>query len=144
MKRLKTILPKMSGRRNGKVMVRHQGGREKRFLRSIDFKRDKRDVAGKVTEIEYDPNRNAYIAMVTYVDGDKRYILAPLGLKVGARIMASADAPLEPGNALPLSKIPIGTLIHNIEIRVGYGGQIVRGAGTLASVQGREGEYSLV
>lgn len=145
MKSLKTILPKKSGRNSfGRVTVRHQGGRHKRFLRDIDFKRDKRDIWGKVETIEYDPNRNANIARILYKDGERRYILAPLTLEIGQRILASEDAPVEVGNALPLAKIPIGTLVHNIEIRPGKGGQIAKGAGAAAVVQGKEGKYVLI
>ncbi len=145
MKKLKTILPKNSGRdASGRVSVRHQGGRQKRFLRKIDFKRDKRDIWGKVEEIAYDPNRNAHIALILYVDGERRYILAPADLKVEQKIIASESAPLEVGCALPLSKIPVGSQIHNIEIRPGKGGQIVRGAGAAAIIHGKEEKYVLV
>lgn len=144
MSKLKTILPKKSGRSNGKVTVRHQGGRQKRYVRAIDTKRDKRDVWGRVEVIEYDPNRNAYLGLIIYEDGDRRYIVAPEGLGVGSRIMASEIAPLEPGNALPLSRIPAGTSIHNIEIKPGKGGQLVKGAGSVAVVQGKEEEYILI
>lgn len=142
--KLKTILPKKSGRSGGKVTVRHQGGRHKRFLREIDYKRDKKDVAGTVSAIEYDPNRNANIAFISYTDGDKRYIIAPEGLNIGASVTASEFAPIEPGNALPVGKIPAGTAIHNIEIRPGKGGQMVRGAGSAAVVQGKEENYVLI
>lgn len=144
MKKLKTILPKNSGRSRGRVTVRHQGGRHKRFLRLIDFKRDKYDIVGRVDAIEYDPNRNAPIALVVYPDGEKRYILSPDGLKVGAKIVSGEEAPLELGNSLPLSRIPIGTPVHNIEIRPGKGAQVVRGAGSVATVQGRESQYVLI
>lgn len=145
MNRLFTILPKKSGRgASGRITVRHQGGRSKRFLREIDFKRSKKEVWGKVEGIEYDPNRNAHIAMVIYEDGDRRYIVAPQGLKLGVKIIASEIASLEAGNALPMGKIPIGTLIHNIEIMPGKGGQLVRGAGSVAVVHGKEGRYVLV
>lgn len=144
MKNLSTILPKKSGRSFGRVSVRHQGGRRKRFLRKIDFKRNKYDVWGKVEEIQYDPNRNANIALILYQDGERRYILAPLGLKLGQEVISSENAPLKPGNALPLSKIIIGTQIHNIEIRQGKGGQMVRGAGAAATVHGKEEDYVLV
>ena len=138
--RLKSILSKHSGRgANGKVSVRHQGGRHKRFLRHIDFSRDKREVFGVVESIEYDPNRTAQIAAILYTDGDRRYILAPLGLAVGSKIVASPVAPIAPGNAMPLSRLPIGTQVHNVEMRLGKGGQIARGAGTAAIVQAREG-----
>lgn len=142
--KLMKLLPKKSGRSGGKVTVRHQGGRHKRFLREIDYKRDKRDVWGRVVSIEYDPNRNASIALVVYTDGERRYIIAPEGLALGAKIIASEFAPIEPGNALPLVKIPAGTPVHNIEIRPGKGGQMVRGAGSSALVQGREDGYVLV
>lgn len=145
MKKLKRILPKKSGRDvSGKITVRHHGGRQKRFLREIDFKRNKKDVWGQVEEIGYDPNRNADIALVCYIDGERRYILAPFGLKEGQKIIASEAAPLEAGNALPLGKIPVGSQIHNIEIRPGKGGQMVRGAGAAAVVQGKEEGYILV
>lgn len=143
--KLKKILPKKSGRgASGRITVRHQGGRQKRFLREIDFKRDKRDVWGRVEEIEYAPNRNADIALIFYTDGEKRYILAPAGLEKGQKIIASETAPLEVGNALPLAKIPVGSQIHNIEIKPGKGGQMVRGAGAAAVIQGKEEEYVLI
>lgn len=142
---LKTILRKQSGRGNqGKVTVRHQGGREKRFLREVDFKRNKFDIWGRVEAIEYDPNRNARLALIIYEDGEKRYIIAPSGLTVGKKVISSTAAPLEVGNALPLAKIPAGTPIHNIEVRPGKGGQIVRGAGSVATVQGKEGPWMLI
>lgn len=145
MKKLKRILPKKSGRDvSGKITVRHHGGRQKRFLREIDFKRDKKDIWGQVEEIEYDPNRNADIALICYIDGERRYILAPSELKEEQKIIASEAAPLEVGNALPLGKIPVGSQIHNIEIRPGKGGQMVRGAGAAAVVQGKEEGYILV
>jgi large subunit ribosomal protein L2 len=128
----------------GRVTVRHRGGGVKRFLRVIDYKRDKLDVWGKVVAIEYDPNRQAKIALLVYQDGDKRYVLAPFGLVLGQKVIASADAPLEPGNALPLKSIPAGTQVHNLEIKVGHGGQMVRGAGNAAVVQGKEGDFVLV
>lgn len=139
MRKLKTILPKNSGRgTSGRITVRHQGGRQKRFLREIDFKRNKKDVWGKVEEIEYDPNRNANIALILYEDGDRRYILAPEGIKKGQKVISSESAPLEMGNALPLSKIPVGSEIHNLEIRPGKGGQMVKSAGVAATVQSKE------
>ena len=138
------ILKKNSGRSSGKVTVRHQGGRAKRFLRDIDFGRDKKDVWGRVESIEYDPNRSAEIALIFYEDGEKRYILAPNTLKVGDKIISSEVAPIEVGNALPLDKIPAGTAIHNIEIRPGKGGQLVKSAGSQATVQGKEENYVLV
>lgn len=142
--KLKRILKKKSGRSSGKVTVRHQGGRHKRFLRELDFKRDKKDVRARVVAVEYDPNRNARVALLAYEDGDKRYIIAPEDLVLGANLLASEFAPIEVGNALPLGKIPAGTSVHNIEIRPGKGGQLVRGAGSAAVVQGREGDYMLV
>ena len=145
MKKLKTILQKHSGRdTSGQMSVRHQGGRNKLFYREIDFKRSKRDIRARVEQIEVDPNRNARVALLTYEDGDKGYILAPLGLEQGARIIASESAPINVGNALPLDKIPAGTQIHNIEITPGRGGQIVRGAGLAAVIQGKEENYVLV
>lgn len=138
------ILKKNSGRSSGKITVRHQGGRAKRFLRDIDFDRDKKDVWGRVESIEYDPNRSAEIALIFYEDGEKRYILAPNTLKVGDKIISSDVAPIEVGNALPLAKIPAGTAIHNIEIRPGKGGQLVKSAGSQATVQGQEENYVLV
>lgn len=144
MKRLNIILKKKSGRSNGVVTVRHQGHREKRFLRTIDFKRSKKDVWGKVIAIEYDPNRNAEIAMILYEDGDRSYIISPVGLKIGSKVIASDVAPTEPGNALPLKAIPVGTLVHNIELTKGKGAQIVKGAGSAAIVFGKEDKWILV
>lgn len=136
--KLKHILPKHSGRNSqGRISVRHQGGRQKRFLREIDFSRNKRGIAGRVETIEYDPNRTADIARILYEDGQRRYILAPQGLKIGDRIMAGEGAPVSVGNALPLLRIPMGTAVHNIEVRPGKGGQVARGAGGLATVQGQ-------
>jgi large subunit ribosomal protein L2 len=141
------LLPvkKKAGRNNrGVVTVRHRGGGAKRRLRIIDFKRDKTGVQGKVASIEYDPNRSARIALIHYVDGEKRYILAPLGLNLGDIIMAGEGADVKPGNTLTLSAIPDGTMIHNLEFEPGKGGQIVRSAGTAAQLLGKEGKYSLV
>ena len=139
MKKLKRILPKNSGRdAKGHISVRHQGGRQKRFLRDIDFKRGKRDVWGKVVRLEYDPNRNADVALIAYGDGEKGYILAPLGLEEGARVISSESAPIDVGNALPLAKIPAGTQVHNIEIMPKKGGQVVKSAGAAAIIQGKE------
>ncbi len=138
-KKLLKVLPKRSGRNAvGKVTVRHQGGREKRFLREIDFKRDKHNIPAKVASIEYDPNRGADIALLFYADGEKRYILAPEGLEIGQELLSGKKAEIKIGNALPLKKIPLGTTVHNIEIRAGKGGQIVRGAGTGALVMSKE------
>lgn len=144
MKSLKRILAKNSGRSNGRVTVRHQGGREKRFLRIIDFARNKKDIWGVVEAIEYDPNRNADIAKVVYEDGDRRYILSPVGLRVGSKVISSEVAPTEAGNALSLKGIPVGTQIHNIEITKGKGGQMVKGAGSVATVFGKEDKWVLV
>ena len=130
------------GRNNrGVITSRRRGGGHKRLYRFIDFKRDKYDIPGKVIAVEYDPNRNARIALVEYQDGEKRYILAPTGVVVGQEIISGPDSPIETGNALPLSKIPLGETIHNIELRVGRGGQIVRAAGTAAKVMAKEGDY---
>ncbi len=138
-------LKKKAGRNNqGKITVRHRGGGAKRMLRIIDFKRDKFDAPGKVASIEYDPNRSANIALVDYEDGEKRYILAPLGLKIGDSIISDINADIKVGNALPLKQILTGTVIHNIELQRGKGGQIVRGAGTAARLIGIEGRYALV
>lgn len=144
MKKLQTILPKKSGRVRGRVTVRHQGKREKRYLRLIDSKRSKKDVWGKVLAIEYDPNRNAELALVLYEDGERCYILCPEGLKVGSRVIASEVAPVEVGNALPLGVIPVGALVHNIEIAKGKGGQMVKGAGSAATIFGKEDAWVLV
>ena len=145
MKKLKKILKKNGGRAaSGRITVRHQGGRSKRFLRNLDFARDKKDVWGVVKAIEYDPNRNANIALVLYEDGERRYILEPEGMEVGARIIAADTAGITPGNALPVGKIPVGSPIHNIEITPGKGGQLVRSAGQVAVIQGREDKYVLV
>ncbi|MFC1627086.1 50S ribosomal protein L2 [Patescibacteria group bacterium] len=122
----------------GKITVRHRGGQHKRLLRVIDFKRSKKDIPAKVAAIEYDPNRSAHIALLNYVDGEKRYILAPQELKLGQDIMASPKAPIKPGNALPLKNIPVGTIVHNLEITPGKGGQMVRSAGTGAIVQSKD------
>ncbi len=140
MKNLKTIKKKNSGRdSSGKVVVRHQGGEHKRFLRAIDFKRDKIGVIGKVVSIEYDPNRTCDIALIQYSDGDKRYILKPEGLNLEDKISSGLDVDIKIGNSLPLEKIPVGTIIHNIELTPGRGGQIARSAGSGASVAAMEG-----
>jgi len=142
---LKSILSKKSGRGyRGKVTVRHQGGRQKRYLREIDFKRDKKDVWGKVEGIEYDPNRNVKIARILYTDGERRYILAPQGVKIGQGVMSGEKAPVEPGNCLPLKNIISGLTIHNIEITPGKGGQLVRGAGGAATLMAKEKDFVLV
>src|SRR5579859_5919586 len=144
-KSLVVRLKKHAGRNNqGKITVRHRGGGAKRAYRLIDFKRNKLGVPAKVAAIEYDPNRSARIALLHYLDGEKRYILAPVGLKVGDRVMAGPDADIRPGNALPLKNIPTGTTIHNIELTRGRGGQMVRGAGAGAQLMAKEGDYALV
>ncbi len=138
-------LKKRAGRNNqGRITVRHRGGGAKRRLRIIDFKRDKFGIPGRVASIEYDPNRSAYIALIHYVDGEKRYILAPSGLSVGDTVKSGSDAEAKPGNALPLKLIPSGSLIHNIELKEGKGGQLVRGAGAAAQLMVKEHEYALV
>ena len=129
---------------NGRITVRHQGGGHRRFIRLIDFKRSKRGVPAKVATIEYDPNRTARIALLFYADGEKRYILAPVGLKVGDAINTGPDAEIRPGNSLPISSIPVGTMIHNIEMQEGRGGQIARAAGTSAQLLSKEGDYAHV
>lgn len=144
-KKLKRILKKRSGRNaSGKVTTRHQGGREKRFLRRIDFRREKREMEARVVSIEYDPNRGADVALLHYPDGEKRYILAPVGLKIGEQVIAGEKVGFKKGNALPLKRIPVGTVIHNIELTPGKGGQIVRGAGTGATIASKEGGYAVV
>ncbi|WP_077324042.1 50S ribosomal protein L2 [Virgibacillus siamensis] len=144
-KSLLSPLYKRGGRNNqGKLTVRHQGGGHKRQYRIIDFKRDKDGIPGSVATIEYDPNRSANIALIHYADGEKRYILAPKGIKVGNKIEAGENADIKLGNALPLKNIPVGTVIHNIELKPGRGGQIARSAGAEAQVLGREGKYTLV
>ena len=143
---LKSLLVgiKRNGGRNaqGKITVRHQGGGAKRKYRIIDFKRNKDGIPGKVASVEYDPNRTAYIALVVYVDGDKRYILAPAGIKAGDVVVSGADADIKPGNALPLKNIPVGTIVHNIELQTGKGGQLVRSAGNSAQLMAKEGNYA--
>ncbi len=128
----------------GKVTVRHRGGGEKRKLRIIDFKRDKYDIPGKVASIEYDPNRSARIALIHYVDGEKRYIIAPVGLNVGDTVMSGPKAEIKPGNCLPMKLMPTGIEIHNIEVQKGRGGQLVRSAGGSAQLMVKEGEYVLI
>src|SRR5574337_3048 len=144
-KSLLVSLKSKAGRNNhGRITVRHQGGGHKRHYRVIDFKRNHDDVVAKVATIEYDPNRSANIALVVYTDGVKSYILAPKGLVVGQTIISGATADIKTGNALPLANIPVGTLIHNIELKPGKGGQLVRSAGASAQVLGKEGKYVLV
>ncbi|MFC6039063.1 50S ribosomal protein L2 [Paenisporosarcina macmurdoensis] len=133
------------GRNNqGKLTVRHQGGGHKRQYRVIDFKRNKDGIPGRVATIEYDPNRSANIALINYVDGEKRYILAAKGLEVGVMIMSGPEADIKPGNALPLQNIPMGSTIHNIEMKPGKGGQLVRSAGTSAQILGKEDKYVII
>jgi large subunit ribosomal protein L2 len=135
-------LTKRSGRNAyGRITVRHRGGGHKRQYRLIDFKRDKAGVPAQVKSIEYDPNRSARIALLVYADGEKRYVIAPLGLQVGDTVMSGEEAEIRVGNALPLERIPLGTLVHNIELRVGRGGQMARSAGTSAQVLAKEGDY---
>lgn len=136
---------KSGGRNNaGKITVRHIGGGNKRKYRIIDFKRNKDGIPATVKSIQYDPNRSAYIALLAYADGEKRYILAPVGLNVGDKVMSGAGADIKVGNALPLSDIPVGTTIHNIEMKPGRGGQIARSAGISAQIMAREGDYATI
>lgn len=137
-------LRRRAGRSHGRVAVRHRGGGTKRMYRVIDFKRDKRGVPARVDSIEYDPNRSARIALLVYADGDKRYIVAPLGLKVGSTVMSGVGAEIRAGNTLPIRNIPLGTIIHNIELQPGRGGQLVRAAGTGAQLLAKEGDYAQV
>lgn len=144
-KSLLVPLKKKAGRNNrGVITVRHRGGGSKRKLRIIDFKRDKIGIPGKVASIEYDPNRSARIALIHYVDGEKRYILAPLGINLGDTIKTGEGVEIKPGNALPLNSIPSSTLVHNIEIEPGKRGQLVHSAGTAAQIRGKEGKYVLL
>jgi len=141
------LIPRRSrGGRNvqGRITVRHRGGGHRRHIRIVDFKRDKRGIPARVAAIEYDPNRTARLALLHYVDGEKRYIIAPLDLKVDDVINAGPDSEIRPGNNLPISNIPIGTLIHNIELKEGRGGQLVRSAGTSAQLMAKEGDYAHV
>ena len=131
-----------AGRSFGKIAVRHQGGGHKRRYRLVDFRRDKFGVPARVTSIEYDPNRSARIALLNYADGEKRYILAPLGIQVGDSLLSGPQAEVRTGNALPLDKVPLGTMVHNVELRPGKGGQIVRSAGTAAQLLAKEGPYA--
>ena len=138
-------LPKKAGRNNqGRITVRHQGGGNKRMYRRIDFKRNKDGVPAKVATIEYDPNRTSRIALLRYVDGEKRYILAPKGLKVGDMVESGVGVDIKPGNAMPLSEIPVGTLIHAIEFQPGKGAAIARSAGTSVQLMGKEGKYAIL
>ena len=142
-KSLLVALKSKAGRNaQGKITVRHRGGGVKRKYRIIDFKRNKDGVEAKVASIEYDPNRTAYIALVVYTDGEKRYIIAPVGLKVGDVVVSGTDVDIKVGNALPLKNIPVGTVVHNIELQVGKGGQLVRSAGNSAQLMAKEGNYA--
>ena len=144
-KSLVVTVKKNGGRNNqGKITVRHQGGGAKRKYRIIDFKRNKLNVPGTVASIEYDPNRTANIALINYADGEKRYIIAPKGLTVGMTVMAGATADIKVGNALPIINIPVGTMVHNIELRPGKGGELARSAGASAQILGREGNYVMI
>ena len=138
-------LKKNSGRNSyGRITVRHRGGGQRRKYRVIDFKRDKFDIPAQVASVEYDPNRSAFIALLQYEDGEKRYILQPAGLKVGDTVVAGASADIKPGNALPLTNIPVGTVIHNVELYPGRGGQLARAAGNSAQLMAKEGAYALL
>jgi len=139
------IKKKHSGRNvYGRITVRHQGGGHRRYIRIVDFKRKKRGIPATVKAIEYDPNRTARLALLVYADGEKSYIIAPVGVKVGDTLMAGPDADIRPGNSLPISRIPVGTTIHNIELKEGRGGQMVRSAGTSAQLLAKEGDYAQV
>lgn len=144
-KSLLVHLKKHAGRNNsGSVTVRHRGGGNRPKYRVMDFRRDKTDVPAKVAAIEYDPNRSARIALLHYKDGAKRYVLAPVGMMVGDTVMSGANAEVRPGNTLPISSVPVGTLVHNIELLPGKGGQLVRSAGTAAQLMAKEGKYAIV
>lgn len=144
-KSLIVTIKKTGGRNSfGRITARHIGGGHKQKYRIIDFRRNKVEISAKVASIEYDPNRSARIALLHYADGEKRYILAPLDLKVGDSIIASSNADIKPGNALPLRAIPLGTIIHNIELKIGKGGQLARSAGTFAQLMAKEGKYAQV
>ncbi len=144
-KSLVEVLKNKAGRNSyGRITVRHQGGGNKKKYRVIDFKRNKLDMHGKVLRLEYDPNRSAFIALIEYEDGEKRYILAPVGLKAGDTVVAGANADIKPGNALPIANIPVGTVIHNIELYPGKGAQLVRSAGAQAQLMAKEGDMAQV
>jgi large subunit ribosomal protein L2 len=144
-KRLVVSKKRSAGRNSqGRIAVRHRGGGARKLVRIVDFKRDKDGVPGKVTAIEYDPGRSARLALITYADGDKRYILAPVGLQVGDMIVSGPDADIKPGNALPLDNIPTGTFVHNIELVPGKGGQLARTAGAQVQLMAKEGGYALL
>jgi len=144
-RKLTEVLKKHSGRNNyGRITVRHRGGGNRRKYRIIDFKRDKTDVPGTVLRLEYDPNRSANIALIEYADSERRYILAPVGLKAGDAVISSKEADIKPGNALPITAIPVGSVIHNIELYPGRGGQLVRSAGTAAQLMAKEGTMAQI
>lgn len=144
-KSLTEPLTKTGGRNSyGRVTVRHRGGGHKRRLRMIDFKRDKKGIPARVASIEYDPNRSARIALLHYADGEKRYILAPTGLSVGDEVISSETADIKPGNALPLRNIPVGTMVHNVELKIGAGGQMIRSAGSYGQLMAKEGKYAQI
>lgn len=138
--------PRNHGGRNmyGRITVRHQGGGHRRFIRIIDFKRDKLEIPARVAAIEYDPNRTARLALLNYVDGEKRYIIAPMGVQVGDMLVSGPNAEIRPGNSLPISSIPVGTLVHNIEVKEGKGGQFVRSAGGAAQLLAKEGDFAQI
>jgi len=134
-----------AGRNNfGRITVRHQGGGQRQYIRMVDFKRNKIGIPARVSAIEYDPNRTARLALLVYADGEKRYIIAPVGLKVDDAVLTGPEAEIRPGNSLPISNIPVGTMVHNIEIAVGKGGQLVRSAGTSAQLLAKEGDYAQI
>ncbi len=134
-----------AGRNNyGRITVRHQGGGQRQYIRLVDFKRNKLNIPARVSAIEYDPNRTARLALLVYADGEKRYIIAPLGLKVDDTVLSGPNAEIRPGNSLPIASIPVGTMVHNIEIYEGKGGQLVRSAGTSAQLLGKEGDYAQI
>ena len=144
-KSLLAPISKKAGRNNqGKITVRHQGGGEKRKYRIIDFKRNKFGIEGTVASVEYDPNRSSNICLINYADGEKRYILAPKGIKVGMKVISSENADIKIGNALPIANIPVGTTVHNVELKPGKGGELARSAGSSVQILGREGNYVLV
>ena len=144
-KSLLAPISKKAGRNNqGKITVRHQGGGEKRKYRIIDFKRNKFDIEGTVASVEYDPNRSSNICLINYADGEKRYILAPKGIKVGMKVISSENADIKLGNTLPIANIPVGTTVHNVELKPGKGGELARSAGSSVQILGREGNYVLV
>ena len=144
-RKLTEVLKKNAGRNSyGRITVRHHGGGNKQKYRIIDFKRDKTDMFATVLRLEYDPNRSAYIALVEYEDGERRYVIAPVGLTAGDKIISSASADIKPGNCLPIANIPVGTVIHNVELQPGHGAQLVRSAGTAAQLMAKEGELAQI